>query len=77
MIEATGTDIASIGFRQCPTPATTILDSETDTGNFLGVEVYVEGQEVVLVSEMEAGWYRYISQWRTACRRNNPPSLWF
>jgi len=26
--------------------------------------VYVQGQEVVLVSEMEAGWYRYVSQWR-------------
>ena len=64
MIEATGTDIASTGFRQCPNPATTILDSGTDTGNFLGVGVYVDGQEVVLVSEMEAGWYRYISQWR-------------
>jgi hypothetical protein len=64
MIEANGTDIASTGFRQCPNPATTILDSGTDTGNFLGVGVYVDGQEVVLVSEMEAGWYRYISQWR-------------
>lgn len=26
--------------------------------------MYVQGQEVVLVSEMEAGWYRYISEWR-------------
>jgi Cu2+-containing amine oxidase len=24
----------------------------------------VDGQEVVLVSEMTAGWYRYISEWR-------------
>jgi Cu2+-containing amine oxidase len=24
----------------------------------------VEGTEVVLVSEMEAGWYRYVSEWR-------------
>ena len=35
-----------------------------DAGNFAGVAVYVQGDEVVLVSEMEAGWYRYISQWR-------------
>ncbi|WNS76455.1 hypothetical protein RRV45_05445 [Bacillus sp. DTU_2020_1000418_1_SI_GHA_SEK_038] len=63
MIEAIGTDVAP-GFRLCSAPARTILDSGFDAGNFLGVAIYVEGQEVVLVSEMEAGWYRYISQWR-------------
>lgn len=62
-IEANGKDVAP-GFRLCPTPAKTILDSGSDTGNFLGVGIYVQGQEVVLVSEMEAGWYRYISEWR-------------
>jgi hypothetical protein len=63
MIRARGTDVAP-GFRLCPTPAKTILDTGSDTGNFLGVAIYVEEQEVVLVSEMEAGWYRYISEWR-------------
>jgi hypothetical protein len=63
MINATGSDPAP-GFRLCPAPATTILDTGNDTGNFLGVAIYVKGQEVVLVSEMEAGWYRYISEWR-------------
>lgn len=63
MIQATGTDVAP-GFRLCPTPAKTILDTGSDAGNFLGVGIYVQGQEVVLVSEMEAGWYRYISEWR-------------
>jgi hypothetical protein len=63
MLEATGTDVAS-GFRLCGSPATTILDTGSDTGNFLGVAIYVQGQEVVLVSKMQAGWYRYISQWR-------------
>jgi hypothetical protein len=53
-------------FRLCSAPATTILDSGFDAGKFNGVAVYVQGQEVVLVSEMEAGWYRYISQWRLA-----------
>jgi hypothetical protein len=33
-------------------------------GNFAGVAIFTEGQELVLVSEMEAGWYRYISEWR-------------
>ncbi|MFI9168765.1 hypothetical protein [Streptomyces lincolnensis] len=52
------------GFRICPTPALTILDTGTDAGNFRGVALYILGQKVVLVSELMAGWYRYISQWR-------------
>jgi hypothetical protein len=63
MINANGADPAP-GFRLCNAPATTILDTGSDTGNFLGVAIYVKGQEVVLVSEMQAGWYRYISEWR-------------
>jgi copper amine oxidase-like protein len=63
MIQASGVDVAS-GFRLCNAPATTIIDSGNDTGNYLGVAIYVQGQEVVLVSEMQAGWYRYVSQWR-------------
>lgn len=60
---APGADVAP-GFRLCPAPASTILESGSDVGDFVGVAVYVEGQELVLVSEMEAGWYRYVSQWR-------------
>ncbi len=63
MIQANGMDAAP-GFRLCPSPAQTILDTGSDAGNYLGVAIYVQGQEVVLVSEMEAGWYRYISMWR-------------
>lgn len=63
MIQADGTNVAS-GFRLCYSPATTILDTGSDVGNFLGVAIYVKGFEVVLVSEMQAGWYRYVSEWR-------------
>jgi hypothetical protein len=63
MIQADGTDVAP-GIRRSTAPAQTILESGTDTGNFLGVAIYRDGQEVVVVSEMEAGWYRYISRWR-------------
>jgi hypothetical protein len=62
--QAVGRDVGTTGFRLCSAPAQTILQSGMDAGNFLGVAVYVQGQEVVLVSEMEAGWYRYISEWR-------------
>ncbi|MCA1707984.1 MAG: hypothetical protein LC808_33795 [Actinobacteria bacterium] len=60
---ANGTDVVP-GFRLCPKPAQTIFDSGDDKGSFLGVAIYVEGDEVVLTSELEAGWYRYLSQWR-------------
>lgn len=63
MIQADGDDVAP-GFRRCRTPAQTIFESGTDRGNFFGVAIYTAGDEVVLVSELEAGWYRYVSEWR-------------
>ncbi len=61
--QANGSDVIP-GYRLCNAPAQTIIESNTDTGNFRGVAIYVQGQEVVLVSEMAAGWYRYITAWR-------------
>lgn len=61
--EANGAAVAP-GFVLCPQPARTIIDNGTDSGNFAGVAIFVDGQEVVLVSEMQAGWYRYITEWR-------------
>lgn len=63
MIQASGPNVAP-GFLLCPKPVKTILDTGSDKGTFLGTAVYVDGQEVVLVCELEAGWYRYISEWR-------------
>jgi hypothetical protein len=63
MLDATGTNVAP-GFLLCPAPAKTILDTGSDAGTFLGTAIYVSGQEVVLVCELQAGWYRYISEWR-------------
>jgi Cu2+-containing amine oxidase len=62
-VQADGTNVAP-GIRRCQAPAQTILESGTDSGNFRGVAIYRQGQEVVLVSELQAGWYRYVSQWR-------------
>jgi hypothetical protein len=62
-IIAPGRNVAP-GFRLCSVPAQTIMQSGTDVGDFLGVGIYVVGEEVVLVSELEAGWYRYVSEWR-------------
>jgi hypothetical protein len=76
MIQAHGSDPAP-GFRLCTEPAKTIFESGSDPGNFLGVAVYVEGDEVVLVSELEAGWYRYISLWRLAADGTIRPRFMF
>jgi hypothetical protein len=62
-LDASGDDVAP-GFRLCPTPAESILESGHDQGNFRGTAIYVDGQEVVLVCELQAGWYRYVSYWR-------------
>jgi len=48
----------------CSAPARTIIESGTDAGTFRGAAIYVDGTDVVIVSELSAGWYRYISQWR-------------
>ncbi|MBA3528651.1 MAG: hypothetical protein H0T91_04960 [Propionibacteriaceae bacterium] len=62
-LQADGTDVAP-GIRRSQTPAQTILASGTDSGNFRGVAIYRQRQETVVVSELQAGWYRYVSQWR-------------
>jgi hypothetical protein len=63
MLQASGKHVAP-GFLLCDHPAKTIVETESDAGSFLGTAIYVDGQEVVLVCELEAGWYRYVSEWR-------------
>lgn len=46
--------------------ATTSLDTGSDKGNFRGVAVYRQNNETILISEMQAGWYRYLMEWRFA-----------
>lgn len=58
-----GTSVAP-GVRSCLVPATTVLETDVDAGNHQGIAYYNEGDAVVLVSEMSAGWYRYVSEWR-------------
>ena len=53
------------------------MDTGSDTGNFLGVGIYILFNEVVFVSEMEAGWYRYITQWRLGTNGTIRPRFGF
>ncbi len=50
--------------------ATTSVETRNDSGNFQGVAIYQQdvgnGKEVVMVTEMNAGWYRYVMEWRFA-----------
>jgi hypothetical protein len=50
------------GIMLCTSEPQTVLDNGTDTGNFRGVAIY-DKEDVTLVSELEAGWYRYITKW--------------
>jgi hypothetical protein len=59
---AVGTDRAP-GFRLCTTRPTTILETEQDRGDYNGVAVFTDGDKVGMVSEIEAGWYRYNTSW--------------
>ncbi len=61
--QAVGEDIGP-GFRVCSEPPQTMIDSSTDAGNFRGVAVFFDGNDLLLVSEMQAGWYRYMTEWR-------------
>src|SRR5262249_32381665 len=61
---ANGTDPVGPGFRLCSPPPQTILESGVDGGNVSGVALWYDGHELRLVSQLAAGWYRYISDWR-------------
>lgn len=61
---AVGSDPVGPGWRVCSGPPATILESGTDVGNFQGVAFWYDDGELQIVSEMQAGWYRYISEWR-------------
>jgi Copper amine oxidase, enzyme domain len=76
MIQSQGIDVAP-GFRFSSGPALTIMDTGSDTGTFLGVGIYILFNEVVFVSEMEAGWYRYITQWRLGTNGTIRPRFGF
>lgn len=52
------------GFRFCPSPATTIVENRSDAGNFRGVAIYNQNGATVLVTEMNAGWYRYLNEYQ-------------
>ena len=65
------------GFRICARPARTILDSGVDGGGFRGVALWVDGEELVVATQLEAGPYRYVNEWRLATDGTIRPRLGF
>jgi len=65
------------GFRLCTTPPQTILESQADGGGYRGVAMWVDGEELVIVSQLQAGWYRYVSEWRLAADGTIRPRFGF
>lgn len=57
--------------------ATTVLETGVDGGNFRGIAVYTQADETVLVTEMQAAWYRYIMEWRFAADGTIRPRFGF
>lgn len=41
---------------------TTIFDNQIDQGNFQGIAIFVGSEKVTLITELSAGWYRYVSK---------------
>lgn len=61
--DAKGKVIAQ-GFVEAEAKPMTILDHGRDAGTFRGVAVFTDGNETVLTTEMESGWYRYKNEYR-------------
>jgi len=64
--QAPGTDVPSpgSGIRVASSPPSTLCETGTDVGSFSGVAIYDEGDALLLMTETEAGWYRYVMEWR-------------
>ena len=63
---AVGTDVPSAGsgFRVATSTPSTLCESGSDAGNFRGVALYDQGDALWLMTETNAGWYRYVMEWR-------------
>jgi hypothetical protein len=60
-------NVVAPGFSEPPSPARTVCEDlgGVDIGSFQGVAVENrDNQELVLTSQMTAGWYRYVMRWR-------------
>jgi subtilisin-like proprotein convertase family protein len=67
--QAVGTDVpaAGSGVRIANAPPSTLCESGipgSDAGNFKGVAIFDQGDALWIMTETNAGWYRYVMEWR-------------
>ena len=67
--QALGTDVpaAGSGVRIASAPPSTLCESGipgSDAGNFKGVAIFDQGDALWIMTETNAGWYRYVMEWR-------------
>ena len=64
--QAAGTDVpaAGSGIRVASSEPSTFCETGVDAGNFRGVAIFDEGDQLWLMTESKAGWYRYVMEWR-------------
>jgi hypothetical protein len=65
------------GFRLCTGAPGTIVDTGIDGGGFRGVALWPDGGDLVIVSQLEAGPYRYVNEWRLCADGTIRPRLGF
>jgi len=65
-MQAPGFDVPSSGsgIRVASSLPSTFCESSVDDGNFKGIAIYDEGDALWLIAETNAGWYRYVMEWR-------------
>jgi hypothetical protein len=65
------------GFRVCRSRPLTVLERGQGGGGFRGVALWLDGDELLIVSQLQAGWHRYVSEWRLAADGTIRPRLGF
>lgn len=60
---AEGTKVAD-GFLRVTKIPETIFETKIDLGNFWGVAIFEDGDQLVLATELAAAWYRYANEYR-------------
>lgn len=73
---ATGDDPVA-GFRLCAEAPGTVVGAEAEAGDFRGVALWLDGDDLVVLSQVEAGWHRYVTEWRLSADGRIRPRMRF
>jgi len=74
--DAVGDD-AVPGFRLCSEAPRTILETGVESGDFRGVALWADGDDLVVVSQLAAGPHRWVDEWRLSADGTIRPRLGF